>query len=1443
MLLVASCTRATAGPRNAGEIVDPDQSSERGDAVKAREEWFMRGRRVPGQNPAMLRERAFRQKQAMMRKPAAQAAPPQAGIINTQGAGPVWQAIGPRPLISDPSGSQSYGDVSGRVTAIAVDQSDPTGNTVYAAGAYGGVWKTTNATASPASSVLWTALTDDQATLAVNAIAISPDGKTVLVGTGEPNNAIDSYYGLGILRSTQSGAPGTWTLISTAAGAPSFHGLGVSKIAFSTNNPAQVVAGISHTSLPEGADPGNTVGIYFSINGGASLSLATMNDGSTPGSVSDVVFDPVANVFYAAVRYHGFYQSSDGGASWSRMANQPDPTDLTTANCPAATSFNCAMFRGQLAVNPATHELFAWFVTSGSADKGIWATTSSSSPPAWTQINDSGITSCGDGAGCGTTQGFYDLYLSAVPNGSGTTDLYAGAVNLYKSVNRGAFANLTHVYGCNPLNMHPDYHAQDFLRPGSGAASVIYFGNDGGIYRSLTGGTNLTGSCTAPSPNPIASLNDGIGSLTQFISFSQHPTNASIIIGGTQDNGSPGTATAGGSTTWAAINLGDGGFNEIDPVNPLNLYTSNTDVTIQHCAATSGDPICEFLPFNPVVNISPNGPVNFPDHGDFYTPYILDPANTGKLIIGTCRVWRGSATQASNWSSGSFANALTNKLNLGNGAAGTACTSGESSYVSALAAGGPATAAGSQVIYAGMTGGFSGGQPVGGTIWVTTNAAGGAATWVDRTGNINPNHFNISSIAIDPADPSGQSAYITIMGFTGGMFGHVYKTSNAGASWVGVSGALPDAPADSIVIDPTNHNDILVGTDVGVFRSLDGGNTWNAFGQGFPNVVVNKLRIFNSAGVLKLRASTHGRGVWQVNLLNPDYTLSISNPLVEVFPSQAGTFFGSLTAVGGYNSNVTIACQPGSTAIPSGSCAPNPPGGLVPSGPFQVSASDATPQDLNFNIVGTGSDPSATTHSQAVTLRIVDYQLSVPSPGSLTVYPNTTSSPPAAFTVSAQGQFNLPVTLSCGGLPPNTSCNFSPSNVVTPAPGTPANVTVTVTASTQVVAGNYAVSVIGTVNGAPAAKSVPLNVIIPDFTLAAVPTSQTVFATSPAQTATFNGTLTSLFGYSSSVALSCIAGQTAPPSICNIAPPSATPSSGGALFAVTAGDPNVKDFSFNIQGAGTDPGHNVRIQPVVLRVVDFSVSALSPSSITMPQNSVSQPINFQLTPLGSFNGPITLTCNGLPAGASCSFNGAASPASLNVSGSPLPVSLVVTTGTVKANPYTFSVTASATGRPAKASDTQQVALTVIKQNGSTDLSVTDGAPEAVPVAHPVGAPLTFTLNVNNAGTAVTQGNAYINFSEPVDVQSAFFQSGAGPLTSCGASGTLASLTCSIGSMGSPGSATVTVTVVPTLVRAVTLTALVNSELQDTNLSNNIVSISRQVRVRPLSRQNLPAKLP
>src|SRR6266403_427902 len=196
MLLAGSCTLATA-----------QQVAARGEQTAhkiQRDKWQMAGRRIPGTSSAILRGRAIQQKiQMRAMRPVSQVATV---------AGGAWVSLGPSPLPSDASGIglQDYNWVAGRATAIAIDPNDLSGNTVYAGGAYGGVWKSTNGGSSSQNpaSVTWSALTDGQSTLAVGAIAIqpqlsnpNPSRSVVLAGTGETDSSGDSYYGLGILRS------------------------------------------------------------------------------------------------------------------------------------------------------------------------------------------------------------------------------------------------------------------------------------------------------------------------------------------------------------------------------------------------------------------------------------------------------------------------------------------------------------------------------------------------------------------------------------------------------------------------------------------------------------------------------------------------------------------------------------------------------------------------------------------------------------------------------------------------------------------------------------------------------------------------------------------------------------------------------------------------------------------------------------------------------------------------------------------------------------------------------------------------------------------------------------------------------------------------------------------------------------------------------------------
>lgn len=801
------------------------ESAHRDDLAQRRELWFAHGRKIPGEQAAALRYRAQDQK---MKLRAMQAAEARARPL-PRAPSNKWTPLGPAPLASDATGfgGQDYGWVSGRATAIAIDPADSTGNTVYIGGAYGGVWKSTNAgPANPnPANVNWAPLIDGEPTLAVGAIAIQPGNlvpasSVILVGTGETDSSADSYYGLGILRSADGG--NTWQLISQdTTGTHPFAGLGFSKIAFSTENPNLVVAASAGAAqgVVEGLEsPVNTNrGAYTSTDGGQTWNYANLQDSGTaidPSSITSVVFNASAQKFFAAVRWHGIYSSGDG-ANWSRLASQPG--SLSSSGCPAnPASQSCPIYRGEFAVVPGRNEMYVWYVDNSNNDQGIWQTTDGGA--TWNQVDDSGITNCGDPlGGCGTSQGGYDLELAAVPNGSGT-DLYAGAVNLYKCAiaadsplctgsGANSFLNLTHVLGCPPdfgsiSHVHPNQHALDFILVNGNTQDVMYFANDGGIYRALDGYSGLTsGSCNTS--NQFDSLNQTLGSMTQFVSFSQHPSDPNTLLGGAQGNGSPATSSSFSSASWLNVNSGDGGYNAIDPDNPTVWFTANTDASIQRCDLGVECHASDFSNGLVVSNATVGG-----DSGALYTPYILDPQNSAELLVGTCRVWRGATD-------GTGFGALTNNFETGGEAI---CSGAEVNLVRSLAAGGSTGGSGfSSVIYAG-TDGLGPMVPTGGHIWVTPDASQGAGNWFDRTGQINPGSFPISEVAIDASDPTGNTAYITIMGF---HVSHVWMTTNAGLAWTDFTANLPDAPANAVLV---NSGVVYVGTDVGVFSS----NTTNA---------------------------------------------------------------------------------------------------------------------------------------------------------------------------------------------------------------------------------------------------------------------------------------------------------------------------------------------------------------------------------------------------------------------------------------------------------------------------------------------------------------------------------------------------------------------------------------------------------------------------------------
>ncbi len=863
-----------------------------------------------------------------------------------------WTPLGPATVTSS-----LYGAVSGRITSIAVDPNDPSGNTVWLGTTGGGVWKSTNAAAA-VSAVSFSPLTDTlpafspnagsstPPSLSIGAVAVQPaPNPVVLAGTGDPNDATDSYYGAGLLRSIDGGQ--TWTLATESKdgvnGTHSFLGLATSGVAWSTAAPTLAVAAMS-TSVEGGTVGalalGAVPGLYYSTDAGVTWQTATVMDGAriiqAPSAIgtagvgapaTSVVWDTQRGLFFAALQYHGYYSSSDG-QNWTRLAHQPG-AGLTSANCPTASagrgSLSCPIFRGTLAVQPVTGDLYALTVDANEQDGGLWqdlcnpggnGQCATASPSFATRL-DAGAFEVGQGSSGGSTQipqGSYNLSLLAAPSASGGTVLFAGTMDLYRcELNAGAssctFRNTTNAAnGCNARSaVAPAQHALAASVQSSGAPTV-FIGNDGGLWRSTDGVAETGSPCSSTDATHFQNLNPAIGvggSLAEVIGFAQDPSQTGTLIVGLGANGSAATIGAGTSTPWSQLSAGEGGFPSIDPIAPANWYVAiGAGVNVKACGSGAACTATDFSGSSDIGAIQTMYDAALVD-----APTLLDPQSAAQLLTGTCRVWRGPASGGSRWSS---VNALSPAMDGG----ATPCTV-NSALIRSLAAGGPvatsgaSASVGSKVLYAGMAGVGDGGGTLPGHVFVTKGGdLGNASTpWTDITGSpvqnsgtgFNTYGFDLSAVVADPHDATGATVYATVMGFGSGA--HVYRSIDFGAHWTNVSANLPDAPANSLVVDPNDANTVYLAMDTGVYATqaiatCATQDCWSVLGSALPNAPVTQLQAgaglaTGDGRVGMLRAGTYGRGLWQTplltahNFLQPQ--LSASPSPLAFLPQQVGT--------------------------------------------------------------------------------------------------------------------------------------------------------------------------------------------------------------------------------------------------------------------------------------------------------------------------------------------------------------------------------------------------------------------------------------------------------------------------------------------------------------------------------------------------------------------------
>ena len=753
-----------------------------------------------------------------------------------------WYTIGPN-------------NHAGRTRAALFDLADtPNYDRVIAGGVSGGLWQNTDITNS---SQQWSRITGVPGNLAVSILVQDPTNTNVMyAGTGESYTTGD-VSGNGIYKSTNGGA--TWSLVfgsssglstTTFTGAPNniyevegYFYVNDLELWDHDNNPATqehlyAALGYSfHSKMKSTYLDIFDYGLFRSTDGGTNWSQVSLNNPVTgvPEHFNDIDVQKVSNRLWLATT--NSYNSTSGGNFYF---SEPDGNSNITIVSPswAATPTNIARTEiAPSATNTDTH-----YILLSSSNPGETAPFSARGANIFkTTDNFATITALPEPNDADTSisstdftrnQSFYDLEIEVDPNNDDI--VYVGGINWHRSSDGGQnwdqiskWSNNPNMNTLNVSEVHADQHGLYFRPNNSNQAIVV---NDGGL-------AYCSDLATASNTQNFTEM-EGDFVTTQFYRVAQTPPDfpgTDMVLGGTQDNGTyrlndPQNNKVNGST----VTGGDGAatFFDQDGGDYLisNYVYNNAIYRLEYDA--SGNPNFPGGDLNDIVS----GTAIPDSEGSFINPAALDSYND----VYYSNAGSGRVRVITGLDGPSPASHLFNAVATG------------SNYVTALEVSRHTTS--TSKLYVGMRDGQ--------VIEISnadSNGSESIRTILNQTGSV-------SDIHVGETD---DELYVTYYNY--GMNGNIMYSSNVNSSTGDISfadkeGDFPDIPVFSVLHNPYEAEEVIVGTELGVWKTLNFSNanpSWTVAEEGMSDVAVYDM-VFRGTSSTSNRvvAGTYGRGIY-----------------------------------------------------------------------------------------------------------------------------------------------------------------------------------------------------------------------------------------------------------------------------------------------------------------------------------------------------------------------------------------------------------------------------------------------------------------------------------------------------------------------------------------------------------------------------------------------------